>query len=206
MNELRYRRWIRLSRSARGPGKMLPTNATSYCLAHVVLAVDLRVARQRQPGRGRDADAAEQVGAVALGGEDDVEAGRLFAAAVEVEVRVDGPEGTGPQVGRQVIPQAVVDIQIQVEALSGDAIQRHGLEMLDLDESLERPVAIDAGRLGPQDAVKDQGNATDLHGHMSRSSVVHVANLPHAGGNGHAPKLRKRLDYDYDYDHDYRDS
>ena len=59
----------------------------------VVLAVDLGVAGQGQPGGGVDPDLAEQVDPIALGGEDDVEARRLLSAPVKIEVRVDGPEG-----------------------------------------------------------------------------------------------------------------
>ena len=68
----------------------------------------------------------KQVDPIALGGEHDVEARRLLAAPVEIEVGVDGPEGAGSQLGRQVIPQAVVDVQVEVEALSGHTVQVAG--------------------------------------------------------------------------------
>jgi hypothetical protein len=70
----------------------------------IVLAVNVGIARKWQPRGTRDADAAEQVDPVALCSKHDVEAWRPFAASVEVEVGIDGPEGTRPAFGRQVVP------------------------------------------------------------------------------------------------------
>ena len=99
-------------------------------LGDIVLAVDLRVASQRQPGRRCDSRAAQLVGPVTLGGEDQVKALCLLPRPGKVEMGVDGPPGAGAQVRRQVIAQAVVDIQIKVEALAGNAFELTGLEML----------------------------------------------------------------------------
>ena len=58
--------------------------------------MNLRVAGQRQPGRRRDPLPAQPFRTIALGGEDDVETARLFTAAIEADVGIDGPEGRGP--------------------------------------------------------------------------------------------------------------
>jgi hypothetical protein len=69
-------------------------------LGDLVLAMDLRVARQRQPGRRGDSRTAEIFGAVTLSGEDPVKAARFLESPREIEVRVDGPPGAGAQLRR----------------------------------------------------------------------------------------------------------
>src|SRR5438552_5434245 len=85
------------------PGEEVADEAEVEAPGDVVLAVDLRVTDQGQPG-GADAR-------VALGGEDEV----------EVEVGVDGPERRGVQLLRQPVVQAVVDVQVEVEARARNA-------------------------------------------------------------------------------------
>src|ERR1700678_1680021 len=89
-------------------------------------------------------------------------------------MRVDGPPGPWAQVRRQVIAQAVVDIEVKVESLAGNTIQFAGLEMFDLDDLPQRTQAIAAGGLGPLNAVEDERDATDGHRSIlrERSRVV----------------------------------
>jgi hypothetical protein len=42
------------------------------------------------------------------------------------------------------------------------------LEVLDFDEPFECAVAVYSGRLGPQYAIEDQGNAVDVHGCLTK--------------------------------------
>jgi hypothetical protein len=130
--------------------------------------MDVRVTSQRQPVRGGNADPAEQIDASALRCEDDVEARGLLAVAVEIEMGVDGPEGRGPQLGRETVREAVIDIQVEIESTSRHSIKFTRLEVLNFDESLERAVAVNPGRLGRQNAVKDQSNAMNVHGCLTK--------------------------------------
>ena len=90
-------------------------------LGDIVLAMDLRIASQRQPGRRSDSRAARFFGPVTLSGEDQVEALCLLAEPSKIEVCVDGPPRAGMELRGQVIAQAIVDIEIEVEALPGNA-------------------------------------------------------------------------------------
>jgi hypothetical protein len=74
-------------------GKVVADEAEVILLGQIVLAVDGRVAGQGQPNSRADAGAAKRLGAVTLGGEGQVAGAGLGQAAVEIQVRVDGPEG-----------------------------------------------------------------------------------------------------------------
>ena len=118
-------------------------------LGYFVSTVNIGVARQWQPRGGGDADPAEQIYSVALGGEPEVEAGHLSTASVEVEVGIDGPEGAWTQFVRQVIREAVIDVQVEVEPVAWDSVQLAGLEMMNLDEVAR---AHDGNKLRPSRA------------------------------------------------------
>ena len=149
MNECGYLRRISSSSSARGPGKTLPTKATSYCLATSCLrwisgsqasgsqaaeaipaggAARPRRAGRRRPGRSRGPSRRHQ--------------SKLRWVSMAHQAR-------RTQLGRQVIPQPVVDIEIEVKPRAGDSLELVGPEMLDLDQSAQGAAAVDAGRLGP---------------------------------------------------------
>ena len=145
-------------------GKDIAHERDVVLLGHVMLAVNIRVTGQGKPRGGSHADPPKQLDPIALRGEHNVEARGLLPAPVEIEVRVNRPESAGSQLARQVIPQAVVDIQVEVEALAGHAFQVSRLEVLDLNESLEGTVTINARRLGPEDAVENEGDAMNGHG------------------------------------------
>src|SRR5580698_7676870 len=72
----------------------------------IMLAMNTRIARQRQPRCRSDADAAQQIDPVALGGKHQVEAWRLFAAAIKIKVRINRPESGRPAICGQVIAQS----------------------------------------------------------------------------------------------------
>jgi hypothetical protein len=57
------------------------------------------------------------------------------------------------------VPHSVVNVQKEVKAAAGDAIEVSRLEMLDLDEAFERTAAAESGGLRSPHAVKDQSNA-----------------------------------------------
>ena len=67
------------------------------------------------------------------------------------------------EVARQMVPQTIVDIEVQIEPLSGYRRQLVGSEMGHLDQVLQGTSAVDARRLGPWPVIIDQGNATDVH-------------------------------------------
>jgi hypothetical protein len=54
--------------------------------------------------------------------------------------------------------------KVEVEALPRNVVELVGLKVLNLDAMLQRAVAIDAGRSGPQGCVEDDGDASDVHG------------------------------------------
>src|ERR1700679_3563527 len=108
----------------------MPHKSNIILLGDIVLAMDLQVASERQPGRRCDSGAAQLVGPVTLSGEDQVKALCLLAGPGKIEMCVDGPPRSRAQVRRQVIAQTVVDIQVKVEALAGNAIELTGLEVL----------------------------------------------------------------------------
>ena len=108
------------------PRKHVAHERNVVLLGHViVLAMDTRITRQRQPRSRSDPDATEQINPVALGGKHQVKPRRLLTAAVEIKVRVDGPEGTRPAIRRQVIAQAVIDVQVKVEAHCEEFARAH---------------------------------------------------------------------------------
>ena len=70
---------------------------------------------------------------------------------------------------RDVVAQAVVDVQIQVVApgpvlrLVRDASQLRRPDVLNADQTLQGPPAVDAGRFRPGRVVEDQGELLDSH-------------------------------------------
>ena len=138
-------------------------------LGYFVSTVNMGVARQWQPRGGRNADPAELIYSVALGGEHDVEVRCFGAASVEIEVGVDRPEGGWTQFGRQMIGKAVVDVQVEVEPVAWDSVQFAGLEVLNFDETIERTVAINADCVGPEVGIEDECNTSNGHGSAPRN-------------------------------------
>ena len=76
-----------------------------------------------------------------------------------------------------MILKAIVDVQVEIEALAGNAIELMRLEVLDFDESLEGAVAVDARRFGPQGFVEDEADAADVHGSVSGFSATELGAL-----------------------------
>jgi hypothetical protein len=94
-----------------------------------------------------------QIDTIAWRREDDIEARGLLAAPVKIEVGVDGPQGRGPQLGRKLLPQAIINVQIEIEAVPRHAIKVMWLKVLDINDAPERPVAINPGRFRPEYAI-----------------------------------------------------
>ena len=115
MNELGIPSGSSRSADRRGPGKTWPTKATSYRLATVMRAwISGSHASGSQAAEAIPAPS-EPLGPVALGGEDEVALRALWSRhRAEADVRVDGPPGAGSQVGRQVIPESVIDIEKEI--------------------------------------------------------------------------------------------
>jgi hypothetical protein len=103
------------------------------------------------------------LGAVPLGRENVVERLRLLGRRREVQVRIDGPPSRRPEILRQPVAKAVVDMQVQVETFAGNPLQLVGPKVLDVHQPCQRPSAVDAGRLGPHPVVKDEGHTPDVH-------------------------------------------
>ena len=85
-----------------------------------MLRVHDGVAGQGEPCRGRDAMLAQAFCTVALRREHEIELPRLGKRPLEVEMRVDGPKRRGTQLAGYLIMEAVVDVQIEIEAFRGD--------------------------------------------------------------------------------------
>ena len=93
------------------------------CLLNVATAMDVGVAREWKPVCRGNSLRLEPGGTVALCGEDEVKWFGFLAAPVKVEVCVDRPPRRRSQLSRQVILQAVVDIQIEVESVRWESMR-----------------------------------------------------------------------------------
>ncbi len=116
------------------PRKNIPDERNVVLLGHIIMfAMNTRITRQRQPRSRLHTDAAEQINAVSLRGEHQVEPRRLLAAAAKIKVRIDRPERAGPAIPGQVIAQSVVDIEVEIEAGARYMLELVRLKMLNLD-------------------------------------------------------------------------
>jgi hypothetical protein len=62
-----------------------------------------------------------------------------------------------------VVAETIINVQVEIESLSRYSINVVRLDVLDFDEALACAVAVNAGCLGPQNAIKDQRNAVNVH-------------------------------------------
>jgi len=85
------------------------------------------------------------------------------AGVMVIDVSVDGPEDRRMQLGRKAIVEPVIDVDIKVNRLAGDLVERVGPEMDDFDDSFQGTPAVDAGRLGPSPVIKDHRDTLDCH-------------------------------------------
>ena len=76
---------------------------------------------------------------------------------------VDGPKSAGVTCLGEMIAQTVVDVEVEVEAGGGDALELVGLEVLNFDVALEGAFAVDAAGFGAKSRVKDDGDALNAH-------------------------------------------
>jgi hypothetical protein len=140
-------------------------------LGHVMLAVDLGIAGQREPSGRLDPRGAEPRGAVALGGEDEIAEGGALHARGEIPVSIDRPVGARVKRLGQPVLGVVVDAEVQIEAIDWDGLGLVGLKMDDLDQPGQCPADVDARRIGPEPVIKDQGDSADGHGRCDPSGV-----------------------------------
>ena len=97
-------------------------------------------------------------GPVALGGKQPVEMSSLVFGPFCINMRVDRPPGTGPQIVRKVVAQPVVNIQIQIEALSAEFVPILWQEEFNVRELL--PPAGNTRRSSQGEAVLSKMMAT----------------------------------------------
>ncbi len=119
---------------SRAAGKDVPDERDIMGFLHVVAAMDIGITRQREPLRWGYSLRLELGGAIALGRKDEVKGFGLLAAPHKVKVRIDRPPGRRMQLGRQVILEAVIDIQVEVEALPRNGREFVGAEVDDINK------------------------------------------------------------------------
>ena len=103
-------------------------------LLDLVLAMHRGIARKRQPDGGLDAGGAEQLGPIALSCKNAIKTRGLLKTPFQVQVSVNRPPRARPQLRRQVIPKAVIDIQVEIERVPGDLLELIRPEVLRVDQ------------------------------------------------------------------------
>ena len=120
MNESGYRRQISFSKSARDRGRR-GHECHVVLLGDVVLAMDFRIARQGSQCGGCDparrSSSTRRVARQISG------RSRETFQPTRNPCACRWPTRQPVQIGRQVVPQPIVDIQIEVEAVAGYAIE-----------------------------------------------------------------------------------